>query len=217
MKLYIPSYLGDIQLINEGEKTKLIYSELTTGEREKLGIFLKHYKVPIKEDEAIIHLPEEIGRVQKRFLKIFKPDKPILNVAKYRDGKITLVQEFNVPETEAGVSVEKPPRGCPEPTVLERAETRAYDVLNQFLNPKQKADFDAQKAFVVHGNHTGRPYMVISRWNPACQRYGLLYCITTQNRICASLPDVPPSEEVLAMKFAVEFTERQFIGAYLTN
>lgn len=211
MKLYIPSYLGDIQLFNEGDITKLAYSELTTGEREKLGRFLKHYKLQIETNE-VIQLPEEIGKAHKRFLKIFKPDRPILNVAKYHDGKITLVQQFNIPETEVGVSVEKPPRGCPMPTVLERAESRACDVLNQFLSPAQKADFDAQKAFIVRGNYTGHPYMIISRWNQACQKYGLLYCIPTHSKICASLPDVPPSEEVLAMKFAVEFTERQFVG-----
>ncbi|HEC61174.1 MAG TPA: hypothetical protein ENI27_02845 [bacterium] len=211
MKLYIPSFLGDIQLINEDEKTKLVYSELTPGEEARLTDFLKHYKITLVQ-KSPIYLPEKINKAHKRFLKIFKTDKQILNVAKYHDGKITLVQEFNVPETEAGVSVEQPPRGCPMPTLLERAETRALEVLNQFLSPQQKSDFDTQKAFVVRGNFTGRPYRITSRWNPACEQYGLLYCIPTQNNICASLPDVPPSEEVLAMKFAVEFTEHQFIG-----
>lgn len=217
MKLYIPSFLGDIQLVNDGEKTKLIYSELTAGERKKLGKFLKYYNMTVESADVTTYLPEEITKAHKRFLKIFKTDRPILNCAKCHDGKITLVREFDVSETEVGVSVEKPPRGCPLPTVLERAESRAHGVLNQFLSPTQKADFDAQKAFVVRGNYTGRPYMVTSRWNPRCQQYGLLYCIPTHNRICASLPDVPPGEEVLAMKFAIEFTERQFVGKALCD
>lgn len=212
MKIYIPSYLGDIQLIAEEGKTRLIYYKLTPTERKRLNSFLKPYKLAAEGDEATIIVPEDIAKAHKRFIRIFKADKPILNVAKYRDGKITLVQEFNVPETEAGVSVEKPARGCPMPTLLEKVEARAYDVLTEFLNSKQKEDFERHRAFVSKGNYTGYPYLVISRWNPACQNYGLLYCLPTKRRICASLSDFPPSEEVLAMKFSIEFNEREFLA-----
>ena len=216
MKLYIPSYLGDIQLISEGQKTKLLYSELTAGEKANLVLFLKHYKLTYGDERTIsvgVELPEEISKVTKQFLKVFKKDRPVMNVVKLHDGKITLTQEFNVPETEVAVTVEKPPRGCPMPTLLERAEQRAFEVLRQFLNPQQLVDFEDKKAFIVKGNDTGHPYMVISRWNPLCQTYGLLYDVPEKKRVCASLPNVPPSEEVLAMKFAVEFCEKAFINA----
>lgn len=212
MKIYIPSYLGDIELIVEEDKTKLIYYDLTPTEREKLNSFLKSYKLATGKDaKTTIILPENIIKAHKRFLKIFKPGKPILNVAKLRDGKITLVQEFNAPETEAGVSVEKPAKGCPIPTLLEKVETRAYNVLTEFLNLKQKKDFEQHRAFISKGNFTGYPYLVISRWNPACRNYGLLYCLPTKRKICASLSDFPPSEEVLAMKFSIELNEREFL------
>ena len=210
MKLYLPSYLGDIQLINEGENTQLIYKELTVIEKEKLKKFLKHYGKPLRSG---LMLPEEINKVYRHFLKIFKENRPVMSVVKYHDGTIEVVQKFKVTEAEVAVSVEKPPRGCPMPTLLERAEERAFDVLRQFLNPQQLADFESKKAFIVKGNDTGHPYMVVSRWNPMCQTYGLLWDVPEQKRICASLPNVPPSEEVLAMKFAVEFYEKSFINA----
>ena len=223
MKLYIPSYLGDIQLISEGQKTLLLYSELTAREKANLVLFLKHYKTKFqfKEFDQQMNkdvgsgylIPEDISKVTKQFLKVFKKDRPMMNVVKLHDGKITLTQEFNVPETEVAVTVEKPPRGCPMPTLLERAEQRAFEVLRQFLNPQQLVDFEDKKAFIVKGNDTGHPYMVISRWNPLCQTYGLLYDVLEKKRVCASLPNVPPSEEVLAMKFAVEFCEKAFINA----
>ncbi len=211
MKIYIPSQLGDIRLINEGGGTRLIYSDLTAGEREKLEAFLNYYKMTLSKSK-IINIPEDIVKAHKRFLRVFKLNRPVLNVAKFKDGKMTLVQEFDAEKTEAGATVEKPPRGCPMPTMLERAESRACEVLNQFLDPRQKMDFEANKAFIVRGNYTGYPYMVISRWNPLCERYGLLYSVPDKRRICASLPGVPPSEEVLAMKFSVEFIEKEFVG-----
>ena len=217
MKIYIPSYLGDIQLIAEENKTKVVYSELTLSEREKLNKFLKHYGLKAGEAAATVILPDDLVSTHKRFLKVFKPDKPILNVIKYKDGKITLMKEFNVPRAEVGVSVEKPERGCPMPTLLERAEIRAYDVLAEFLNPKQKLDFDTNRAFIARGNYTGYPYLVISRWNPACANYGLLYCLPTKRRICASLSDFPPSEEVLAMKFSIELNEFNFMFGEVLN
>ena len=214
MKIYIPTYLGDIRLTPEGTKTKLSFEAITSSEREKLEQFLKTYCVDFSPwlTKAEIILPEKFTKVHKKFLKVFKAGKGIINAIRFKDGKIEIVQELPAEGFEVGVSVEKPKRGCPMPTPLECAEIQAQEVLHEFLSDPQWDDFTRYKAFVARGNYSGLPYLITSRWSPNCQEWGLLYCLPAKNRICASLDDIPPAEEALAMKLCVEFMEREFIG-----
>lgn len=213
MKIYIPTQLGDISLVPEGKKTKLFFEKLTDSERERLEQFLQAYHVELGVDlfkAAEIILPADFAEVHKKFLKVFKAGKGIISAVKFKEGKIEVVKELPA-KFETGVSVEKPRRGCPLPTLLEHAEIRAQAVLQEFLSGQQWSDFERYKALIARGNYSGNPYLITSRWNPNCQQYGVLYCLPTQRRICASLEDIPPAEEVLAMKLCVEFIEKEFI------
>ncbi len=212
MRIYIPSQLGDIELSPAPDNTtQLVYDELTNYEKDKLAKFLENYSIKLELKGTII-IPEGLAKAHKKFMKVFKAGKSILTVIKLKDGKLELTKELSCKDFEAAVSVEKPKRGCPMPTLLERAETRAQKVLTTFLSSQQQRDFDKHKCFIAKGNYSGYPYLVISRWNPKCQIYGLLWCIPTGHRVCASLDDLPPSEEILAMKFSVEFDERKFLN-----
>lgn len=213
MKIYIPTYLGDIRLVPKGEQTKVFFKSLTTTEREKLEQFLRIYHLGL--DSALskgqLILPANFVEVHKKFLKVFKAGKKVINAVKFKGGKIELVQEFPAKDFVAGVSIEKPPRGCPMPTLLEQAEIQGQEVLHEFLSGPQWLDFEKYKALIARGNYSGDPYLITSRWNPGCQQWGLLYRLPRKERICASLDDVPPAEEVLAMKLCVELIEREFL------
>lgn len=214
MKIYIPTQLGDISLVPKDEQTLLSFESLTATEREKLEQFLKSYHLGLDAtlSKAEIILPDNFIKAHKGFLRAFKGGKKVINAVRLKGGKIEVVQEFPAKDFEAGVSVEKPRRGCPLPTPLEQAEIRAQEVLHEFLSGQQWRDFEEYRAFVVRGNWSGDPYLITSRWNPSCQQLGVLRCIPSGMRICASLDDIPPAEELLAMKLAVEFMEKAFLA-----
>jgi len=159
MKIYIPTYLGDIRLTPEGTKTKLSFEAITSSEREKLEQFLKTYCVDFSPwlTKAEIILPEKFTKVHKKFLKVFKAGKGIINAIRFKDGKIEIVQELPAEGFEVGVSVEKPKRGCPMPTPLECAEIQAQEEgWGSYVAPGQYGLFHRDHAFrdVGDGNQS---------------------------------------------------------------
>jgi hypothetical protein len=112
----------------------------------------------------------------------------------------------------AAVQVPMPVKGCPMPTVSDLKEKKAAAVVRKFLTPTQARDFDARRAFVAVGCDTGRRYRVTSRWSPEVERFGVLYDVDARRHVCAYNKVMPPSEEVLSMKFAVENFEHGFVG-----
>ena len=118
------------------------------------------------------------------------------------------------PKPVAAVQTPRPRRGCPLPNVTELREAKAAAVVRKFLVGQQIADFDRHRAFVTTGCDTGRIYRVTSRWNPDVRKWGVLYDVTQDYRLCASNLDLPPSEEVLSMKFAVEVMEKEFLSVH---
>jgi hypothetical protein len=208
MKIYVPSYLGDISLEAMGEKSKIIYKNVTAGEKSGLEKFLKIYHLDVAA-AGESEIPEEINKAHKKFIRIFKRGRPTINAVKLKDGKIEIVQNFPK-DAEAGVTMEKPPKGCPMP-VWEKAELQAQEVLRVFLNPQQWADFEQHRSFVCHGNYTGHPYLLTSRWNPLCQTMGVLHSLAEHRRICAGMDTVPPAEELLAFKIMIECNEKQYV------
>jgi len=209
MKVYIPSYLGDVTLEAKGGQTILTYNELTALEERGLRSFLKGYKLPGGSGSGLLTIDDSLANAHKKFIKAFKAGKPVLNAIKLHDGKLELVSDFT--DTEGvGVTTEKPFRHCPMP-VWEQKEMRGIAVLSEFLLSQQLADFLKYRAFVAKGNHTGNPYLLTSRWNPHSETVGVLYSLTEQRSICASLSHIPPSEELLAMKICVECDELNFV------
>lgn len=211
MKVYIPSCLGDVSLEREGNCTKLVFKALTPLEEKAVAKFLKAYELElvVLKPVGLAVIPDSLDNAHKKFVKAFKSGKPVINAIKLTDGKMEIVSDFTEKEGK-GVTTEKPTRGCPAP-VYEK-EIRGTAVLHEFLTPQQWVDFEKHKAFVSRGNNTGAPYLLTSRWNPDCERWGVLYSLATRRSICASLNHIPPSEELLAMKICVECDERRFVG-----
>ena len=128
------------------------------------------------------------------------------------------------------VEVIKPVRSCPMPEPVDFKEERAAFVVRKFLSNQQLHDFDKYRCFAVMGCDTGDIYRVTSRWSPECTRHGLLERIKghaervgskpTSLRlthhsgpICVHCADVPPSEEMLAIKFSIENFEKRFLNS----
>jgi len=98
------------------------------------------------------------------------------------------------------------------PDYAELKEAKAAAVVAKFLQGQQTVDFARQRAFITRGGDSGHIYRVTSRWSPDVEKYGVLYDVTQGRRICASNKVMPPSEEVLSMKFSVEHFEAEFRG-----
>lgn len=191
---------------------RLIITEVTDFERRAVGDFLEIYALrrPLTAHDTFF-IPETISKAHKKLVKILKSGNPVLNAVKLHDGKMEIVQSFGDKDFDSGVTTEKPKRGCPMP-IWERGELRAQRVLQEFLSTIQWDDFERHKAFISKGNYSGMPYLLTSRWSPECAELGTLYSLSKHQRICASLDTLPPAEELLALKIAVECDERNFVG-----
>ena len=61
------------------------------------------------------------------------------------------------------------------------------------------------------GNSTGKPYLITSRWCSEVNTFGQLYDIVDKKVICASVWEIPPSEEVLSLKLMIEYKEKELL------
>lgn len=106
----------------------------------------------------------------------------------------------------AAATVRRPARGCPAPTPCER---RASEVLRTFCTRRQWQQWQRQGRLTAIGNATGKAYHVHHRNTAA--RLGLGHSLTevgTGHEVCVWDDRVPPEEEALSIKLAVEHRER---------
>lgn len=108
-------------------------------------------------------------------------------------------------EPVAAVTVKEPRRGCPAPTACQR---RASEVLRTFCTASQWRQWTTQGRLTVVGSTTGKSYHVYHR-DEACRRQ-LSHSLVergTGRAICVWDNSVPPEEEALGLKLAVEHRE----------
>lgn len=118
-----------------------------------------------------------------------------------------------VPDPVAAVTVAAPRRGCPAPSAATR---RASEVLRTFCTARQFAQYQNEGRMRVLGNWTGKTYFVHHR-DEAFAR-GLSRCVTeaaTGRPLCAWDEEVPPEEETLSLKLALEHRERHYCDLLL--
>ena len=218
MKIYFTTYWGDISIEVSKENRENIFlktTELSPDEKVIVKAILKEYDIfPEKGIATQIFTLEKrkIEDVHGIMKKLLKKDKPTLTAIKYKDGKIECVEEIkNDEEAETGVTVEKPHRGCPMPSVIE-GEVRASIVLKEFLTEKQMSDFERYRQFVSIGGYSNKPYLITSRWCDKVVVVGQLYDVVEKRVICANCMELLPSEEMLSLKLMIEFKEREFVG-----
>ncbi len=221
MKAYFPSTFGDIN-IEQSEKNVILSTvDLTVHEEETLKeIILKFHgkiKEPVRtyENTKIIIENVKLEDVHKFMMKKLKRNKATLTAIKLKDGKLELVDEIK-PEHEkiakSAVTTEKPRRGCPMPEMTLQKEVNAQIVLKEFLTNQQIEDFNNHKSFISVGNFTKHPYLITSRWSPKVEKYGQVYDLVDKHMICTSCKEIPPAEEMLAMKLSIELNELNFLN-----
>lgn len=218
MKMYFTSMYGDISIEVSAENkdsTLLRTTELGEVEKNIVKEILKEYDIfPEKGlDNQIFTIEKrKIEDVHKVMKKLLKKDRPTLTAIKYKDGKIECIEELQPKHTESetGVTVDRPRRGCPMPEVL-KTEIRASKVLKEFLSKIQLSDYNKHLQFVSIGGYSEKPYLVTSRWCENVTKYGQLYDIADHRVICANCWEIPPSEELLSLKLMIEHKEKEFI------
>jgi hypothetical protein len=218
MKFYFCSMYGDINIetdVENKENVVLKTTELSFGEKNIVKEILKEYDIfPEKglDFQEFKIEKRKIEDVHKLMKKLLKKDKPTLTCVKYKDGKIECVEEIkNDENVETGVTVEKPYKGCPMPSVID-GEVRASIVLKEFLSEKQFLDFEKYRQFVTIGGNSGKPYLVTSRWCNEVLKFGQLYDVVEKRVVCANCMELLPSEEMLSLKLMLEFKESEFMG-----
>lgn len=185
MQWYLPTFYGDIRLERiEKKVTRLVLVGLSPTEREAVTKLRETALAPpwrgtpwcgpdefpdvtkLKgKREITIELAAPLGRVQGILAKLLKPERTLLNVVRFTDGRMEEITDWAEPESgyrddaksgaeakalakadekpaaAAGTTVAQPTRGCPVPD-FEKAEVRATAVLQAFLTPEQIADFE---------------------------------------------------------------------------
>ncbi len=226
MKAYFPSTFGDINIETFGTYSQhvvLTTTTLTVHEEETLKEILRNFRSKVIKYDMIIQYENnkfEIAHVKledvhKFMIKKLKKNKATLTVIKLKDGKLELVDEIK-PEHEEkadkAVTTQKPPRGCPMPNFTLQKEVRASEVLKEFLTNQQIEDFNNHKSFISVGNFTHHPYLITSRWSEKVEIYGQVYDLVSKEKVCTSCKEIPPAEEMLAMKLSVELNELNFLS-----
>lgn len=115
------------------------------------------------------------------------------------------VPQGEAPAVVAAVTLPPPQRGCPAP---ESAARRASEVLRDFTAPHQWATWIAEGWMRLIGSHTGAQYFLFHRDEAASR--GLSHCLIearTNDAVCCWDERVPPEEEALGIKLAVEHRE----------
>ena len=110
-------------------------------------------------------------------------------------------------------TVAAPRIGCPTP-VWPEADVRANRVLEAFLTPDQLGEYRRYGAFMAVGADTGRRYMISNRERPGMTQhfeFRSIFDVDGNRPLCVHDWEVPPAEEMLALKFCVELPGREYL------
>ncbi len=131
-------------------------------------------------------------------------------------GVVTLEnpEVVNPATSVAAVTIPKPARGCPVP---EAASRRASQVLRAFCTERQWQQFQVEGFLVAIGVHSGRVYHVFHRDEAARRRLRRSLVQLGRGPVCAWNNAVPPEEEALSLKLAVEHQERWLLERAIFN
>lgn len=158
--------------------------------------------------EATVRLEAPLRKVQRFLARKLKPGRRLVEVVRMEGGSNRALPEPTDEEDDgipAGAVVAAtaalPVQGCPAPD-FGQAELRATEVLRQFLDGQQLADFERLNRFVSVGADTGHRYMLTSR----LRRDELgsfagrsLFNIDEGRAYCVHDWTVPAAEELLAL------------------
>lgn len=249
---FLPTFWGDIALHRmDSATTRLVYDKLTASEVISLKTLRRRsLKAPllgsswateadfpaiVESGKGNVILHASIEKVQSTISGSLKPDRSLLDVVRFEDGRMIEMsrQAENAPEPTGtpAVSVatpedakpdptpaEKAPiattvaipvRGCPAPD-FEKAEMRAFGVLCRFLTPNQEADVRRTGAFVSVGADTGHRYKLTNRHAYQLKKGGrTLRDLDEKHDYCVHDWEVPAWEELLAIHCCLSVRGRE--------
>ena len=224
---FIPSFYGDIRLqALDGKRTQVFFEKITPREKAALEAVRKQAAAKGWADLGTMgasgfELAAPLLKVQKIISKVLKPDRKLLSVVKFSDGKMEELNEATFSDVieggggqalaakpEAATTVAEPARGCPVPEFAQ-AEVRARRVLDVFLTPEQQADFRSRQQFLSRGADSGHLYMVTSRHALRGRFVRSLHDLDNDMPICTHDYTVPAAEEVLALHLMVSLPGRE--------
>jgi hypothetical protein len=215
MKIYLPTYWGDIALEKkDAESSTLKTAKLTAGEEVVVRDFLKKMKVPegMKLYPRTYAIPKPVSKAHPVLTACLKKGKPTITAVRIEAiEEVADVKEAEEKGAKTAVTTSAPRRGCPMPVydpTLEK-EIRATRVLREFLSPTQLADFNRLGAFVVVGRDTRRMYLLSHRWSKRAAEGGIVFDMTRSRRICSEPCAMPPSEEILSLMVALSCRGRE--------
>jgi hypothetical protein len=237
MKVYLPSWNGDMRLVADKDASVLILEKPTPQERILVGDFLRvalkknWWKgappakgEPYQGDSMEIPVDAPIAKASKSLVSIARPKDRTLTAVKFSGGKMEVIEGADsrsldaiedtierAKETEgkgeAAAASVKRPTPCC-PECMPGAIEPASEVLLAFLTPEQHEQWSRERAILVNGHLSGHRYVIAHRNSETAQRVG---------RICSDVDDggvvhfhdwsVPPEEEVLAAKLIMEHAE----------
>ncbi len=223
MRWFFPSWSGDYRIEADGAaKSTLTIEDPTPAEIERLGKFLKKARSKDWVAQHVGFAPSgkiviPINAPLTKAGRILLGSKPkgILTAVVSKRGKVSAVIDGDADRTEravadpdaaAAASVRRPTLCCPEPQP--GPDVRATEVLQAFLTPRQRAEWDRSRFIHCYGNLSGRLYQIAHRHHPlAVERKKIIWDVEGEHVMHAYDWSVPPAEEVLVMKLVLEHAE----------
>lgn len=231
MRWFFPSWNGDLRIESDEKKPEqcvLTMIEPTPAELDLLAKFEAQFKErgwtkgKLWKGGAFRSKKTQTARVKAPLAEVapvvaaeYATGRETLSAILFKDGKVEVVEGDKISketaekaekEGKAAATTKTPTRCCPEcePGAVEPAS----EVLLSFLTPEQHATWAKHRFIVVQGGVTGHQYMLAHRHTPLA---------VANTRMCRDLTDdavmhfhdvsVPPEEEVLAAKLALEHRE----------
>jgi len=221
---YIPSWCGDFRLEAAGDDRCLLKVEdPIPAEVEQLGAFLvkarKKGWVPniagiADKGKSTLEIGAPVDRAGRVLLGRKRPRKGILTVIKAERGGLVAVkgdgEELEIavarPEATEAATVRRPTLCCPYATP--GPDLRASQVLRSFCTTEQWQSWLNVGFLYCYGNLSGRRYLVAHRHHPlAIQNKYIVWDTDGDHVVHCWDWSVPPPEEVLAVKLALEHAE----------
>lgn len=234
MKWFMPSWNGDHRLMEmpghpyrgSDARIALEIKDPSPAEAAALRKFLeaanKKGWLPRGWDEGVvpergttaITLQATMNEAGKLLVKCLRRKEGQITAVTYRGGDLVVATSaeskvietaIEKPEAEAAVTTKRGTMSCPSCIPVNE---RASEVLEAFLTPSQKAQWDAERAIVAVGSHTGVRYRIAHRGSREARRRKFIgWSIDDRDVIHYYDWSVPPEEEVLGMKLILEHLE----------
>lgn len=218
---FVPSWSGDFRLEATDDTCVLTVEDPSDEDRLKLIPFLVAARKKgwtEADGSAIAHKGESVIQIAAT-LREAGPvlagsthgDAATWTAVRHVGGTILIDGAKAVPDDATAAATVAPPRkGCPAPTPAER---RASQVLRVFSTERQMGTWANEGWMRLVGSHTGEAYRLYHRDEAAKRGLPrLLIRAATGEPVCVWDDRVPPAEEALAIKLAVEHREPWLLG-----